>query len=77
MNRAAFHQVAWLYLYNYRCAPTTRIIQPAAISRRGLCAMTARRVAAWMARVAAANTRRAQRRRRRLNTRVRGQGGAV
>lgn len=76
MNRLAYHHVAWRYLCSY-LGGTTRIIQPAAISRRGLCTLAARRVAVWMARVTAANARRAQRQQRRLNTRVRGQGGVA
>ena len=77
MNRLRYQRVAWLHVYSYYLTSSTRIIQPAAISRRGLCALAARRVAAWMARVNAANARRAQRQRRRLNTRVRGQGGVA
>lgn len=76
MNRLRYQRVAWLHVYSYLTS-STRIIQPAAISRRGLCALAARRVAAWMARVNAANARRAQRQRRRLNTRVRGQAGVA
>jgi hypothetical protein len=76
MNRLAFHHVAWRYIYSY-WGGTTRIIQPAAISRRGLCALATRRTCEWAARLAAANARRAQRRQRRLSTRVRGQGGVA